>query len=56
MLEDHPAPGEGPKIKGSVMLALAHSKEEVMEALKEDVYTKVIMHRFFSSSHILPTT
>lgn len=41
MLEDHPAPGEGPKIKGSVMLAVAHSKEEVIEALKEDVYTKV---------------
>ena len=41
MLEDHPAPGEGPKIKGSVMLAHAHSKEEVIQALKDDVYTKV---------------
>lgn len=38
--EDVPKEGEGPKIKGSVMLAYAESKEEVMQALKEDVYFK----------------
>lgn len=32
-----PKEGEGPDIKGSVMLALAESKEEVLEALKADV-------------------
>ncbi len=30
--------GENPKIKGSLMLALAESKEEVLKALQEDVY------------------
>jgi len=32
--------GENPKIKGSLMLALAESKEEVLKALQEDVYYK----------------
>ncbi|KAI9746989.1 MAG: hypothetical protein M4579_007545 [Chaenotheca gracillima] len=32
--------GETPKIRGSVMLALASSKEEVVEQLKNDIYTK----------------
>lgn len=32
--------GEGPKIKGSIMLALAESKEDVLKALKEDLYFK----------------
>lgn len=32
--------GEKPQINGSVMLALAESKEEVLNALKEDVYFK----------------
>lgn len=41
MLEEHPAPGSPPKIKGSVMMAVAETKEEVLEALKEDVYMKV---------------
>ena len=31
--------GEGLKINGSVMMALAESKEEVLAALKEDVYS-----------------
>lgn len=30
--------GQGPKINGSVMLAVAESKEEVLDALKKDVY------------------
>ena len=29
-----------PKIKGSIMLAVAESKEEVLRALQEDVYFK----------------
>jgi uncharacterized protein len=32
--------GEGPKINGSALIALAESKEEVLEKLKEDVYYK----------------
>ncbi len=35
-----PKDGNGLKIKGSVMLALAESKEEVIKALQEDVYYK----------------
>lgn len=31
--------GEGPKINGSIMLAYAESKEEVIKKLKEDVYS-----------------
>lgn len=38
MLDEAPKEGEGLKIKGSVMLALAESKEEVLEALKKDIY------------------
>ena len=30
--------GEGPKIKGSIMLAFAESKEDVIKALQDDVY------------------
>ncbi len=30
--------GEGPKIKGSIMLAFAESKEVVLKALQEDIY------------------
>ncbi|RMZ27667.1 hypothetical protein D0859_08268 [Hortaea werneckii] len=32
--------GEPPKINGSVMLAVADTKEEVMKSVKEDVYFK----------------
>jgi hypothetical protein len=35
-----PKEGEGLKIMGSVMMAHATTKEEVMEALKQDVYFK----------------
>jgi len=30
--------GSGPKINGSIMMAVADTKEEVMEKLKKDVY------------------
>ena len=40
MLEEVPKEGEGPKMKGSVMLALAESREEVLKALQEDIYYK----------------
>ncbi|KAI9785696.1 MAG: hypothetical protein M1839_008713 [Geoglossum umbratile] len=39
-LEEIPKPGEVPKMKGSIMLALAGSKEEVVKALQEDIYFK----------------
>lgn len=29
---------QGPRIKGSIMLAFAESKEDVLKALQEDVY------------------
>ena len=38
MLDEAPKEGEGLKIKGSIMLALAESKEEVLETLKKDIY------------------
>lgn len=34
--------GEGPKINGSVMMAFAESKEEVLEKLKADIYYKEV--------------
>lgn len=40
MLEDTPKEGEALKIKGSVMMALAETKEQVLEKLKADVYAK----------------
>lgn len=40
MLEEEQKSGEGLRINGSVMLALAESKEEVLKALQEDVYYK----------------
>jgi hypothetical protein len=33
--------GSPPDIRGSIMLAMAESKEEVVAKLKEDVYVKV---------------
>jgi hypothetical protein len=38
MLEDTPKEGSPLKINGSVMMAVASSKEEVMERIKSDVY------------------
>lgn len=39
ILEEPLKEREGPKIKGSVMLAVAESKEEVLNALQEDIYS-----------------
>ncbi|KAK5127459.1 hypothetical protein LTR85_006798 [Meristemomyces frigidus] len=39
-LEEPLKEGEGPKANGSVMLALADTKEEVLEKVKEDIYAK----------------
>lgn len=39
-LSKHPAEGETPDMTGSVMLVKAETKEEVIELLKSDVYTK----------------
>jgi len=39
-LEDLPKDGEGLKIQGSVMVALAASKDEVLAELKKDVYSE----------------
>jgi len=38
MLEDVPKEGSPLKITGSVMMAVAGSKEEVMEKIKSDIY------------------
>ncbi|KAI9048680.1 hypothetical protein LZ554_007511 [Drepanopeziza brunnea f. sp. 'monogermtubi'] len=40
LLEEVPKEGEGLKIHGSCMVALASSKEEVLEQLKTDTYAK----------------
>lgn len=39
MLDEDSKVGEDLKINGSVMMALAESKEEVLAALKEDIYS-----------------
>lgn len=39
-MEDVPKEGEGLKILGSAMVAVAASKEEVIEQLKKDVYSE----------------
>jgi hypothetical protein len=40
ILEEVPKEGEDLKFQGSALIALASSKEEVLEKLKEDVYVK----------------
>jgi len=40
LLDEPPKENEGLKIAGSCMIALADSKEEVLEALKKDIYAK----------------
>lgn len=40
MLEEVIEEGGSPKIKGSLMLAFAESKDDVLEALQEDIYYK----------------
>lgn len=57
ILEDVVKEGEGPKIKGSIMLAFAESEEDVLKALREDIYStegvwdwnKVQIHPFKSA-------
>lgn len=39
MLNAHPAEGETPSFKGSMMLAVAESEAEVREILSKDIYT-----------------
>ncbi|KAI9701609.1 MAG: hypothetical protein M1836_001665 [Candelina mexicana] len=59
LLETVPKEGESLKIKGSVMLALAESEEEVLVALKDDPYyrsniwdwEKVSFHSLLSTDH-----
>jgi hypothetical protein len=40
MLEEVPKEGEGLKIMGSAMMAHAATKEEVLEAIRQDIYFK----------------
>jgi hypothetical protein len=40
ILDEVPTEGSGLKFKGSAMVALASSKEEVLEQLKADIYAK----------------
>ncbi|TAQ91431.1 hypothetical protein B7494_g211 [Chlorociboria aeruginascens] len=40
LLEEVPKEGDALKIQGSAMVALASSKEEVMEQLRNDIYAK----------------
>ena len=40
ILEEVIQEGQDPKIKGSIMLAFAASKDEVLKALQEDIYFK----------------
>jgi uncharacterized protein YciI len=40
MLNAHPADGEIPSFKGSMMLAVAESEAQVLELLNNDIYTK----------------
>jgi hypothetical protein len=47
MLDEVPQSGASPKIRGSVMVAVAESKEAVLEKLKQDVYVKVCLSAFF---------
>ncbi|KAF6224074.1 hypothetical protein HO133_010648 [Letharia lupina] len=57
ILEEVIKEAQGPRIKGSIMLAFAESKEDVLKALQEDVYftqgvwdwNKVQIHPFKSA-------
>jgi hypothetical protein len=40
LLDEVPKDKDGLKIQGSAMVAVASSKEEVLERLKKDVYAK----------------
>jgi uncharacterized protein len=40
MLSEHPEEGQGPDMKGSVMLIKANSEQEIRDYLENDPYTK----------------
>ncbi|OQE21352.1 hypothetical protein PENSTE_c012G02145 [Penicillium steckii] len=40
MLDAHPAEGETPSFKGSMMMAVAENEEEVRKILENDIYVK----------------
>lgn len=63
MLEEVPKEGEGLKIMGSAMMAHAATKEEVLEAIKQDIYfktnvwnlDKVRLHMYFKKWTVMLT-
>jgi hypothetical protein len=40
MLNAHPADGETPSFKGSMMMAVAENEAQVLELLNNDIYVK----------------
>jgi len=52
ILDEVPAEGSGLKFKGSAMVALASSKEEVLEQLKADIYAKNEVWDFSKVSYL----
>ena len=53
LLDEVPAEGDPLKIQGSAMVALASSKEEVLEQLKNDIYAKSNVWDFSKASLLL---
>ena len=53
LLEEIPKEGEGLKFQGSAMVALASSKEEVLEKLKSDIYAKSEVWDFSKVSFVV---
>lgn len=63
MFDEHPAAGQTPSFKGSMLMVVAESKEEVMELIRKDIYStsgvwdlencQVIPVGFLPSSNIL---
>jgi len=52
LLDEVPAEGDALKIQGSAMVALASSKEEVLELLKKDVYAQNEVWDFSKASFL----
>ncbi|KAL4889051.1 YCII-related domain protein [Aspergillus ambiguus] len=40
MFDEHPAEGETPSFKGSMLMVVAESKEAAMELIRNDIYSK----------------